>query len=326
MGKKITLDVLAVFCTLACVAQPNKQLVDQALTSKKIEADTTKKRPWKSGGTLALNISQQTSSYWVGATEDYSINLGVAADLYANYGKGKNTLDNTLKLNYAFQNNQSTGTRKTADFVDLYSKYGHILNDSGTLAFATILNARTQFSNGYDYNYPDGGKRRTSGFFAPANILITPGLDWRPTKSFSLFFSPLAAKWILVTNEPYSYYYPGGIKPDNTPETPLAELYGVDPSRKVDFQVGAFLSANFSKEILKNVTYTSRLDLYSNYLDKPQNIDIFWTSNLLFKINKWLVITYQWNIAYDDNFRPSGKIGPRTQFLGNLGIGFNAKF
>ena len=326
MGKKIILYVLVVACIQTSIAQPNKQLVDQALTSKKIEADTSKKRNWKSGGTLTLNISQQTSSYWVGSTEDYSINLGLGADLYSNYAKGKNTLDNTLKANYAFQNNQSTGYRKTADFVDLYSKYGHLLNDSGTIAFATILNARTQFSDGYEYGYPDGGKRRTSGFFAPANILVTPGIDWRPTKNFSVFLSPLAAKWILVTNDPYSYYYPGGIKPDNTKETPLAELYGVDPVRKVDFQVGAFLSASFAKEILKNVVYTSRLDLYSNYLDKPQNIDIFWTNNLAFKINKWLVITYQWNIAYDDNIKPAGKTGPRTQYLGNLGIGFNAKF
>jgi hypothetical protein len=103
-------------------------------------------------------------------------------------------------------------------------------------------------------------------------------------------------------------------------------LYGVDPVRKVDFQVGAFISANFTKEILKNVSYTSRLDLYSNYLDKPQNIDVFWTNNLLFKVNNWLGITYQWNIAYDDNYSPIGKNGPRTQFLGNLGIGVKGKF
>lgn len=325
---KITahLTVVLIAASFISLAQPNKQLVDQALTSKKIDADTSKKGNWKKGGTIVMNISQQTSSYWVGSTEDYSVNFGAAADLYLNYAKAKNTLDNTLKLNYAFQNNQSQGTRKTADFIDLYSKYGHIINDSGTLAFAVVANARTQFTNGYDYSYPNGVKRRSSGFFAPATVLLTPGIDWRPSKNFSLFFSPAAAKWVLVTNRPYSYFYQGGVKPDGTKEVPLAELYGVDPARKVDFQFGAFLSANFTKEILKNVTYTSRLDLYSNYLDKPGNIDIFWTSNLLFKVNKWLVITYQWNIAYDDNYRPSGKNGPRTQFLGNLGIGVTGKF
>lgn len=318
--------VLLLSASLATMAQPNKQTVDQTLTSKKIDADTSKKKAWKAGGTVVLNIAQQTSSYWVGTTEDFAINVGAGADLYLNYAKKRNTLDNTLKLSYGFQNNQTDGYRKTSDFIDLYTKYGHLLNDSGTLAFAVILNGRTQFANGYDYSYPDGAKRRSSGFFAPATILLTPGIDWRPTKSFSLFFSPAAAKWVLVTNGPYSYFYPGGIKPDGSTEVPLAELFGVDPARKVDFQFGAFLSANFNKELVKNVIYTSRLDLYSNYLDKAQNVDIFWTNNLAFKVNKWLVVTYQWNVAYDDNFTPPEKNGPRTQFLGNLGIGFTAKF
>jgi hypothetical protein len=32
-------------------------MVDQALNSKKIDADTSKKKNWKFGGTVALNIS-----------------------------------------------------------------------------------------------------------------------------------------------------------------------------------------------------------------------------------------------------------------------------
>lgn len=326
MKKNLLLPAIACFVALNCWAQPNKKMVDETLKSRKIAADTSKKGDWKKGGSLTINISQQTSSYWVGAPEAYSLNLGAGADLYLNYAKNKTTLDNTLKLNYGFQNTQSQGTRKTADFIDLYTKYGRLINDSGTLAFAVIANGRTQFTKGYDFSYPDDIKRRNSGFFAPATILITPGFDWRPSKNFSLFFSPAAAKWVLATNDPYSYFYPGGVKPDGTMEVPLATLYGIDPARRVDFQFGAFLSAKFSKEIVKNVTYSSRLDLYSDYLDHPQNIDLFWTSNLLFKVNKWLTITYQWNIAYDDNYVPSGKNGPRTQFLGNLGIGISGKF
>lgn len=325
MKKTIIISLLGMGGTITGFAQPDKKMVDETLTSKKIDADTSKKGNWKSGGVLALNINQQTSSYWIGSTEDYSLSLGLSADLYSNYAKGKTTFDNTLKGNYAFLSNQSTGRRKTADFVDLYSKLGHNLNDSGTIVLATILNARTQFTNGYDYNYPDNGKRRTSGFFAPATVLLTPGIDFRPTKTFSVFVSPAAAKWVFVTNDPYSYYYPNGIIPGGGTERPLADLYGVDPVRKVDFQFGAFVSAKFAKDLVKNVSYSSRLDLYSNYLRNPQNIDIFWTNSLLFKVNKWLVITYQWNVAYDDDYVPAGKNGPRTQFLGNLGIGITGK-
>ena len=298
--------------------------IDDATKSKVMAADTSKKGPWKFGGIIAINLNQQNSSYWVGATEKYALSVGSSADLYGNYSKGKNTWDNTLKMSYAWLNNESQGVRKTSDFIDLYTKYGRDISKNGKIFFATLGNLRTQFTNGYDYNQDP--RRRTSGFFAPATILFTPGLEWRPTKFFSLFASPLAAKWVVVSNDPYSYVYPGGIRPDGSIEEPISKLYGVDPEEKVDGQFGAFVSAKFDKEVFKNVVYTSRLDLYSNYKNKPQNIDIFWTSNLVFKVNKWLAFQYQWNVAYDDDFVPEGVSGPRTQFLGNFGIGVTGKF
>lgn len=324
MNNKILLMLILALPTIA-LAQPDKKMVDELITGKKIDADSNKTKDWKTGGTFTLNLNQQNSSFWVGATEDYALSIGAATDLYSNYAKGKKYWDNTLKMNYGLQKNTSTGTRKTSDFIDLYSKFGYILNEKKTLAASVLFNGRTQFTDGFDYSDPTR-RRRTSGFFAPATFILSPGLDWRPNKAFSLFFSPITAKWVVVTNEPYSYSYPGGVRPNGTKETPLAELYGVDPEEKVDGQFGAFLSASYTKDLFKNVSYSSRLDLYSNYLNKPQNIDIFWTNSLVFKVNKWLVLNYQWNVAYDDQIRPVGKIGARTQFLGTFGIGVSAKF
>ena len=323
MKKKLFAALLGVLPTFLW-AQPISKVVDDLRASKKIEADTSKKKDWKLGGALAISFNQQTSSYWVGATESFSMNLGALVDLYGNYAKNKSNWDNTLKMNYSFLKNQSQGTRKTSDFIDLYSKYGYELNAKKTIFASFLANARTQFSNGYDYGVSP--KRRTSGFFAPATVLITPGIDWKPTSYFSVFASPAAARWVIVSNDPYSYSYPGGLKPDGSQEAPISKLYGVDPTKKTDFQFGAFVSASFNKEIFKNVVYASRLDLYSNYRHNPSNIDLFWTNNLIFKVNKWLAFSYQWNIAYDDDFVPEGKQGPRTQFLGNLGIGVSAKF
>lgn len=322
--KALMLPVLALMIGLSVSAQQTRKQIDEALTNKAMAADTSKKGPWKMGGTAVININQQNSSYWVGVTEKYAFNLGGGLDLYANYAEGKSSWDNTLKAAYSYLNNQSQGVRKTGDFFDLFSKYGHSLNKANTLKLSALYNLRSQFTNGYDYAQTP--RRRTSGFFAPANMLLTPGIDWKPKPFFSLFFSPLAAKWVIVSNDPYSYSVPGGILPGGGRQQPISLLYGVDPEKKVDAQFGAFLSANFNKELVKNVSYTSRLDLYSNYLRQPQNIDIFWTNALLFKVNKWLAINYQWNIAYDNDFVPEGLKGPRPQFLGTLGIGVTAKF
>lgn len=305
-------------------AQNISKKIDEATKEKGIKADTSKKGPWKVGGLMALNLSQQNSSYWVGSNEKFALNVGMSADLYANYSVGKSTWDNTLKMAYAFTHNESQGVRKTSDFIDLYSKYGRDISKKGKTFLAVIGNIRTQFTDGYDYSLDP--RRRTSGFMAPATILFTPGLEWRPVKYFSLFVSAFGPRWVIVSNDPYSYSYPGGIRPDGSKEDPISELYGVDPEKKVDAQYGAFVSAKFDKEILKNVVYTSRLDLFSNYKNNPQNVDLYWTSNLIFKVNRWLVLSYQWNIAYDDDFIPEGKNGPRTQFLGTFGIGASAKF
>jgi Protein of unknown function (DUF3078) len=322
---RIVVPTLFIFIALTTLGQQEiSKNIDEALAGKKIEADTSKKGPWKIGGILALNLSQQNSVYWVGANEKFALNVGSSADLYANYAEKKNTWDNTLKMSYAFTHNQSQGVRKTSDFIDFYTKYGRDISKNGKTFLALIGNFRSQFTAGYDYDLDP--RRRTSDFFAPATILLTPGLEWRPSKFFSLFASPVGARWVLVTNDPYSYSYPGGVRPDGSQEAPISNLYGVDPEEKVDGQFGAFVSAKFDKEILKNVLYTSRLDLFSNYLNKPQNIDIYWTSNLIFKVNKWLVLSYQWNVAYDDDFVPEGVAGPRTQFLGTFGIGVASKF
>lgn len=301
-------------------AQSTRKAIDESMTTKTVAADTSKKGPWKSGGTVALALAQQNSSYWIGVNEKFALNVGLGVDLYANGTWGKNTWDNTLKAAYAYQNNQTQGLRKTADFFDVFSKFGHSLNEKKTLSVAAIFNLRSQFTNGYDYALTP--RRRVSGLFAPANILFTPGLDWKPNKHFSAFISPFAGKWVVVSNDPYSY----SSTPPPAGQRPLADLYGVDPEKKVDGQLGGFISMNFNKEVVKNVTYTSRLDLYSNYKRNPQNIDMFWTNSLQFKVNKWLSMSYLLNLAYDDDFIPEGRTSPILQYLGTFGLGVTGKF
>ena len=316
--------MLAIWCMSAILgaqAQDNaKKVVEEAIVNKEVTADTSKKKPWKIGGTVALSLTQQNSNYWIGVTESYAFNLGVNLDVYANRFWDKSNWVNTFKGVYAFQNNESQGKRKTADFFDIYSKYGRAINRKKTLFASVIFNLRSQFADGFDYETIP--RRRVSGFFAPANILLTPGIDFQPNKWFSVFVSPIAARWVVVSNDPFSF----STNPPPPGEPPLAELYGVDPNRKVDAQFGASLSAKMNKELVKNVSYTSRLDLYSNYLRNPENLKVFWTNMLAFKVNKWLSFSYNWNVAYDHNYRPKGVSGPRTQFLGVFGIGVSGRF
>jgi hypothetical protein len=108
----------------------------------------------------------------------------------------------------------------------------------------------------------------------------------------------------------------------------LGERYGLDPGKSARFEAGAFLSAIFKRDIAKNVNLRSRMDLYSNYLANPQNVDIFWTNVLTMKVNKWLGVTYNFDLIYDDDVRLFGpnSNAPRTQIKSLLAVGLTAKF
>lgn len=306
--------------------------------------DTTYKvnaKGWRKGGLFNLNLAQGSASNWAAGAEKSSFSIAGYSTLFANKRKGDFFWDNNLDLGYALQKTSSVGTRKTDDKIDFYSKMGHRFDEKW--AVVGVYNLRTQMTDGYDYDYLGKGiRRRVSGFFAPAYMLISPGIEWKPAPYFSVMLSPISARWVIVSNDPYSYYYQDGNipLPDGGNETPLSALYGVNPNRKVSIEAGAYLSANFFKDILKNVSYKSRLDLFSNYLGKrdpvtdvkisaqPKNIDVFWTNSIAMKVNKFLSVTYNLDLIYDDDVKQFGRNGdsPGTQVRSLLGVGISAKF
>ena len=189
-------------------------------------------------------------------------------------------------------------------------------------------------------------KKKELIFHGSGILSISPGMDWHPEKYFSVFFSPVSVRMVIVTNDPKSYYYPDGVIPAGGFETPLSVLYGVDPEREIRTEFGGFLTVNFSKEIFKNVAYKTRLDLYSNFLEvthftvigadeiqttkssaKPQNIDVIWTNLIAMKINKYLTATYNFDLIYDDDVRQFGANGdsPGTQIRSLLSVGLALK-
>ncbi len=309
--KKFTLTILIAVFTIGINLAQN---TGSEGSLKKISKDTTD--GWKKGGIFALTFGQSNFTNWAaGGINTLSLN-GIAG-LFANYKQGKLTWDNTLDLGYGLQKQGKGGSSmlmKTDDKFNFASKLG--LKATEKLYYAALIDFKTQFTNGY--NYPNDSIE-ISGLLAPAYLLAAVGIDYRPNKELSVFVAPLTSKTTIVNNQR------------------LADMgaFGVDSTKNIRNEFGGYLKAVYTKEVIKNVSLITKLGLFSNYLNNPQNIDVDWEVLLGMKINKYITANLSTQLLYDHDIdvpldsNNDGIVdgaGKRIQFKEILGIGFSVKF
>ena len=301
----IVILLLPFYAAFAQDATVQGMKADASKTITKDPNDTIPKT-WKTGGIFNLNLAQGSLSNWAGGGDKFSLSLNTFINAYAFYKKGKHSWDNNVDFYLGYLKTTSLGTRKNDDRIEYLSKYGYALNPK--LNLSGLFDIRTQFFKGYAY--PDANKKiYTSDFFAPAYILLSPGFDYHPVKNLSIFFSPATARWIVVK------------------DTSLSTLYGVEAGKKSDFQFGAYASINYTANLGKVVTYTGKLDLFSNYKHNPQDVDIYFTNLFAAKLSKVLSATYSLTLIYDDDVRQFGPNlnEPRLQLQSLFGAGLLVK-
>lgn len=309
---KQALFLIALTITINATAQDATVKDMKAKTEKAIVKDEkdTIPRIWKTGGIISINIAQGSLSNWSAGGEKFSFSLNSTANLFAFYKKDKHSWDNSLDLAYGVVNTTSLGNRKSSDLFYLSSKYGYELKKN--LNLSVLTNIRSQFANGYVYNKTAAGvdsANQTSKPFQPTYLILSLGLDFKLTDYLSFFISPITGRWVIV------------------PDDLIAPYYGVPSGKNSLNEFGAFASLNLQKKIAENMAIKSKLELFSNYLDKPQNIDIYWSTVFVAKISKIINFNINLDIIYDDdtkNVDPTK--GPAPQILQTMGIGFSYNF
>jgi hypothetical protein len=314
--KNILLALLIVLIPIVI----NGQVTEAEKVLREKTADTT--LGWKSGGSLTLTMAQTSLTNWSAGGQN-SISLNGRLSLFANYKAEKSVWDNSLDIGYGLMKQGIDDYfTKTDDKIDLLSKYGR--EAFKNFYYSALFSFRTQMTPGY--KYPDLDNK-ISDFFAPAYILFAAGMDYKPNPYFTAFLAPLTAKFTIV----------------NDPTLSQQGAYGVEAGEKSRSEIGGYIRAAYSRndfksEVLKNVAFTSKIDLFSNYADNPQNIDVNWETLLGLKINKFLVVNFNMQLVYDDNtlipvdrnddgiIQSDEPPGPRTQFKEIFGVGFSVKF
>ncbi len=286
------------------------------------EADTTY---WKRGGLASLTFTQVSLNNWA-AGGDNSVSLAGLFNVYADYTKDKITWTNTLEMGYGLIRQGEDGDfEKTDDRINAITQFGYKLTEKN-LFWSSLLDFRTQFDEGLD-----GEGNIISKFMAPGYLLVATGLEWKPSEVFGLTYSPIGGKFTFVTDQDLADAGAFGVDP--------AELDGNgDPIAGTGSQsraeLGSFVKMNFNKEIVTNVTFESRLELFANYVEEFGNIDVNWQNLLVMKVNDFLTVNWQTQLIYDDDikieeFDSQGELigaSPKTQFKSVFGVGLAYRF
>lgn len=282
------------------------------------QADSlTDPKGWSYGPRGNLLVNQVALSNWQAGGES-SLSGTISINLSAKKSFGRWVWDNRLDLRYG---HQWLGDRsvKTDDLIDLNSRLDRRLSDR--LSLSLMLAFRTQFAQGFEASVPD---IFVSDFLAPAYTNMGVGLTYKAGEKLSLFFSPSTAKWTLVNNERLANTGAFGVVAAEVDSSGTV----ITPGKRRRFEIGGYMNVLFTTDVAKNIDFRSKLDLFSNYLNKPQNIDVNWENTLNLKVNEYVTVQLVAHLIYDDDivFTDANGRGPRTQFRESMGVGLNYTF
>lgn len=301
------------------------KLQAEAAKLQSIAADTVK--PWKIGGVVSVNGQQVSLTNWA-AGGNNSISVAGLVNIFAKYKKGKSTWDNNLELGYGVIN-QGDNKKwwKNDDKIQFSTKFGHQISKKWYLT--ALGDFRTQFTNGY--NYPNDSVY-ISKFMAPGYALAALGFDYKPDNHFSAFIAPITGKFTFVNDEVLARSGAFGVQK----EISYIDSTGIVITQKYKThreEFGAYVKLQYQTKVMENITFQTVLELFSNYLHNPQNIDVNWSTLTTFKVNKFISATLATQLIYDDDIKvlrntgdQKGTVGPDVQFKQVLGVGFTYKF
>ena len=333
--KKALFSMMAVLACLNASAQlsdAQKAAVDAAIqvtAAPEAAPKVEKPQNWTTSLKTQINVGQTGLSNWA-AGGDNTASLAAFIDGNANWKHNDMFWNNRLQLDYGFLYASSKPIlQKSTDRIYLESKWGYKTESMKNFYFSANYDFKSQFSSGYDYKTPDsivdettgeelkGGALRErwraarvlkSDLLAPAYTNLALGLDYTPTKWFSVNFAPVTGGLVIVRDKS------------------LWESYSMG-DKSVKFEFGAQLKMDAKVNINDNFSYSTQVVLFANYLDIKRCPRINWDNRIDWKLAKYFSLTVTTNLIYDDSIMitndryPDGKKGV-VQFKESLAFGF----
>ncbi|MBS7786116.1 DUF3078 domain-containing protein [Flavobacterium sp. CYK-55] len=303
MQKKLWWALALLVSGLIQAQTSEKELIGNTEKTVKKTVDTTS-NGWKTKGNLIFLFNQSNFNNWLaGGENNISGNLGINYDF--NYKKDKITWDNKVIASYGLiQTKNADFEKKTDDRFEYNSVFGK--KAGGYWYYSFFMNFRTQFTKGYVYSKDANGKEirtENTNMLSPGYLTFGPGMLWKKSDNFKFNMAPLTSKFTFV---------------DKDFTLPNKAYFGVEEGKSYRYELGFYASGYYKFDIMQNVTLENTLNLYSNYLDKPQNVDLDYTTNIVMKINRYLTTNFVFQTIYDDN----AFAGFQTRQIFGLGVNY----
>lgn len=275
--KKITI-VLTLFLSAFAFSQKTEGELIKTTSAAETKAKDTTNMGWKKGGNIIFLFNQSAfNNEWLaGGTSNVAGNIGLNYDF--NYKTPNMIWDNKLIVAYGLTKLKDQDVTKTDDRLEFTTLLGK--KASGYWFYSGFLNFKTQMDTGND-----ALGNKISHFFSPAYLQAGPGMLWKKSDNLKVNIAPATSRLIFV----HKHF------------TEFGSAFGVDQGETSRFEFGAALNGYYKFNLMDNISMENILNLYSNYLDNPQNIDIDYQMNLVMKINKYISTNIAFQAIYDDN-------------------------
>jgi Protein of unknown function (DUF3078) len=289
--------ILTIACTLSLTLSAQKVL-EAKDAIKEMAANKDAKDGWTKAGGIGLNMNLLSLINPRVGAGDNQIGIGGILNYGANLLRGKLLWDTKFLVQLATIKAAGDAWTKATDVLQATTQVGHQISADGKWYIAGLGDIQTQLLPTYGTNFLKDQSTSTkktilSGkLFAPLTLKLAPGVIYKPNADVRILYSPFAYKGIFVGDDVIAKQ--GNFIPLPTPTT----------FKKVDHQIGSELRIDYTKKFLEGkIVYTSTLDLYSNYLRTPQNIDVEWYNSFDVGVSKNISLNFRTDWFYDHDIQ-----------------------
>jgi hypothetical protein len=272
---------------------------------------------WDYEFSSSFSVNQNYLSNWSkGGENSFATTLDIKGQAKYTNEEAKTQWTNSGRLKYGSIVSEEHGLRKNNDLLEFNSQYNKALTKQ--VDFSALFYMKNQIDKGY--NYPNDSVP-ISKFLNPGTFTIGVGAEYNPFDKTTINFSILSYKNTFVLDTA------------NIDQT----VHGIDNDKRANQEMGGQLLVKNEVSVLDNLNITHSLRLFSNYIEKPQNVDIDWEINLEKQFSLFFAVLLNIHLIYDDDVRfpklddnedpillPDGseKKIPKLQFKQYLGVTF----